>query len=115
MLEKLNLFHLTSQITVSFYLSIGGSVLDKEASFQMLGLSLFLKLDWGSYINSIAKTASEKIRVLIRSIKFLLRLFFISINPYAALYLANPNKIKTIGKCKAFITVLWKVVVNRFI
>ena len=37
----------------------------------MLGLSLFSKLDWVSYLISIAKTASKKIGALIRSMKFL--------------------------------------------
>ena len=37
----------------------------------MLGLSLFSKLDWGSYIISIAKTVSKKIGALIRYMKFL--------------------------------------------
>ena len=37
----------------------------------MLGLTLSSKLDWGSYIISIAKTASKKIGALIRSMKFL--------------------------------------------
>ena len=37
----------------------------------MLGLTFFSKLDRGSYITSIAKTAYKKIRALIRSIKFL--------------------------------------------
>ena len=37
----------------------------------MLGLTLFSKLDWGSYIISIARTASKKIEALIRSMKFL--------------------------------------------
>ena len=36
----------------------------------MLGLTFSSKLDWGSYI-SIAKTATKKIGVLLRSIKFL--------------------------------------------
>ena len=39
----------------------------------MLGLSFSSKLDWGSYIISIAKTASKKIGALIRSMKFLSR------------------------------------------
>ena len=38
----------------------------------MLGLSFSSKLDWGSYIISVAKTVSKKIRALIRSMKFLL-------------------------------------------
>ena len=37
----------------------------------MLGLTLSSKLDWGSYMISIAKTASKKIGALIHSIKFL--------------------------------------------
>ena len=37
----------------------------------MLGLTFSSKLDWGSYIISIAKTASKKIGALIRSLKFL--------------------------------------------
>ena len=37
----------------------------------MLGLTFSSKLDWVSYIISIAKTASEKIGALIRSMKFL--------------------------------------------
>ena len=45
----------------------------------MLGLTFSSKLDWGSYIISIAKTASKKIRALIRSMKFL--------SPEVALYL----------------------------
>ena len=37
----------------------------------MLSLTFSSKLDWGSYIISIAKTASKKIEALIRSMKFL--------------------------------------------
>ena len=37
----------------------------------MLGLTFTSKLNWGSYIISIAKTASKKIGALIRSMKFL--------------------------------------------
>ena len=42
----------------------------KENIFTILGLSFFSKLDWGCYIAPIAKTASKKIVVLIRSMKF---------------------------------------------
>ena len=56
-----------------------GSVLEEKSSFKMLGLTFFSKLDWGSYIISIAKTASKKIGALIRSLKFL--------SPEVALYL----------------------------
>ena len=48
-----------------------GSVLEEKSSFKMLGLTFSSKLDWGSYIISIAKTTSKKIGVLIRSMKFL--------------------------------------------
>ena len=64
----------------SIDVKIDGSVLEEKSSFKMLGLTSS-KLDWGSYIISIAKTASKKIGALIRSIKFfLLRLLCISIN-----------------------------------
>ena len=45
----------------------------------MLRLTFSSKLDWGSYIISIAQTASKKIGALIHSIKFL--------SPEAALHL----------------------------
>ena len=48
-----------------------GSVLERKSSFKVLGLTFSSKLDWGSYIISIAKTASKKIGALIRSLKFL--------------------------------------------
>ena len=44
----------------------------------MLGLTFSSKLDWGSYIISIAKSAFKKIGALIRSLKFL--------SPEVALY-----------------------------
>ena len=40
---------------------IDGSVLEEKSSFKMLGLTFSSKLDWGSYIISIAKTAFKKI------------------------------------------------------
>ena len=55
------------------------SVVEEKSSFKMLGLTFSSKLDWGSYIISIAKTASKKIGTLIRSMKFL--------SPEVALYL----------------------------
>ena len=48
-----------------------GSVLEEKLSCKMLGLTFSSKLDWGSYIVSIVKTASKKIGALIRSMKFL--------------------------------------------
>ena len=56
-----------------------GSVLEEKSYFKMLGLTFSSKLDWDSYIISIAKTASKKIGALIRSMKFL--------SPEVALYL----------------------------
>ena len=58
---------------------MGGSILDEKSSFKMLELTFSSKLDMGSYIISIAKTASNKIWALILSMKFL--------SPEAALYL----------------------------
>ena len=48
-----------------------GSVLEEKSSFMMLGLTFSSKLDWHSYIISIAKTTSMKIGTLICSMKFL--------------------------------------------
>ena len=71
MLEKC----LTGLIT----LKMDGSVLEEKSSFNALGLTFSSKFDWGSYIISIAKTASKKIGALIRSMEFL--------SPEVALYL----------------------------
>ena len=40
------------------------SILEEKSSFKMLGLTFSSKVNWGSYIISIAKTASEKIGAL---------------------------------------------------
>ena len=53
MLEKLSQFRFTGHQ----YVKMDVSVLEEKSSFKMLGLSLSSKLDWGSYIISIAKTA----------------------------------------------------------
>ena len=55
----------------SIDVKMDGSILEEKSSFKMLGLTFSSKLDWGSYIISIAKTASKKIGALIRSMKFL--------------------------------------------
>ena len=55
----------------SIDVKMDGSVLDEKSSFKMLGLTFSSKLDWCSYIISIAKTTSKKIGALIRSVKFL--------------------------------------------
>ena len=72
-----------------------GSVLEKKSSFRMLALTFFSKLDWGSYIISIAKTTSMKIGALIRSIKFL--------SPEVALYLYK----STIRPCMEYCCHIW--------
>ena len=46
-------------------------VLQEKLSFKMLRLNFCSRLDWGSNIIPIAKRASKKIGILIRSIKFL--------------------------------------------
>ena len=79
-----------SENTGAIEVNMDGSVLEKKTSFKMLGLTFSSKLDWGSYIVSIAKTASNKIRALIHSIKFL--------SPGAALYLYK----STIWSCMEY-------------
>ena len=44
----------------SIDVKMDGSVLEEKSFFKMLGLTFSSKLDWGSYIISIAKTASKK-------------------------------------------------------
>ena len=62
----------------SIDVKMDGSVLEEKSSSKMLRLTFSSKLDWGSYIMAIAKTASKKIGALI-SMKFL--------SPGVALYL----------------------------
>ena len=66
---------------------MNGFVLEEKSSFKVLELTISSKLDWGSYIISIAKTTSKKIGALIRSMKLLspevaLYLYKITIHPY---------------------------------
>ena len=72
-----------------------GSVLEDKTSFKMLGLTFSSKLDWGSYIVSIAKTASKKIGALIHSMKFL--------SPEVVLYLYK----STIWPCMEYCCHVW--------
>ena len=69
MLGKLSWFDRSSN-NGSIDVKTDESVLEEKSSFKMLGLTFSSKLDWGSYIISIAKTASKKIGALIRSMKF---------------------------------------------
>ena len=50
-------------------IKMDGSVLKEKSSFKMLGLTFSFKLDCGSYVISIAKTAPKKIGAMIRSMK----------------------------------------------
>ena len=52
---------LDSNNTVSIDVKMDGSVFEEKSPFKMLGLTFSSKLDWRSYIISIAKTASKKI------------------------------------------------------
>ena len=40
-------------------MTMNETVLEEKSPFKMLGLSIFSNLDWGSYIISIAKSASK--------------------------------------------------------
>ena len=68
-----------AKILENIDVKMDGSVLEEKSSFKILMLTFSSKLDWGSYIISIAKTASKKIGALIRSMKLL--------SPEVALYL----------------------------
>ena len=75
--------------------TIDGSVLEEKSSFKMLELIFSSELDWDSYIISIAKTASNKIGALIRSMK--------SLSPEIALYLYK----STIHPCVEYCCHVW--------
>ena len=38
---------------------MAGSIPEEKSSFMMLGLTFYSKLDWSSYIISVAKTLKE--------------------------------------------------------
>ena len=87
-------FH-RSKNTGAIDVKMDKSVLEEKTSFKMLGLTFSSKLDWDSYIVSIAKTASKKFRALIRSMKFL--------SPEVALYLYK----STIRLCMEYCCHVW--------
>ena len=64
-----------------------GFFLDGKSSFKMLGLTFSSKFDWGSYIMSIAKTASKKIGTLICSMKFFSPEFFLQVSFFCSVSL----------------------------
>ena len=84
-----------SKNTGAIDVKMDGSILEEKASFKMLGLTFSSKLDWGSYIVSIAKTVSKKIRALIRSMELL--------SPEFALYLYK----STIRPCMEYCCHVW--------
>ena len=81
--------------TGSVDVKMDGSVHEEKSFFKMLGLNFSSKLDWGSFIISIATTASKKIGALIRSKKFL--------SPEVALHLYIP----TICQCMEYCCHVW--------
>ena len=81
--------------TVAIDVKMVGSVLEKKSSYKMLGLTFSSKLDWGSYITSIPKTAYKRIRALILSMKFLF--------PEVTLYLYK----STICPCMEYCCHVW--------
>ena len=97
MLEKLNyIFSFDwSKNTGAIDVKMDGSDFEEKKSCKMMGLTFSSKLDWGSYIVSIAKIASKKIGALIRSMKFL--------SPEAALYLYK----STMQPCMEYCCHVW--------
>ena len=80
-LKKLSLFCLTGLMDVK----MDGSFLEQKSSFKLLRLFFSSKLDWDSYIVSVAKTTSKKIGDLIFPMKLL--------SPEVALYHATLHGI----------------------
>ena len=76
-------------------MKMDGSFSEEKSSFKMLGVTPSSKLDWGSYIISIAKTASKKTGALIHSRKFF--------TPEVALYLYK----STIRPCMEYCCHVW--------
>ena len=72
-------------------MEIDGSVLEEKSSLKMLELTFSSKLDWHSYIISIAKNVSKKIGDLVRSMKFL--------SPEDALYIYKSTMQSCIEYC----------------
>ena len=84
-----------SKYTGAIDVKMDGSFLEEKSSFKMLGLTFSSKLDWGSYLISVAKTATKKIGALVRSMKFL--------SPEVALYLYK----STIRSCMEYCCHVW--------
>ena len=84
-----------SKNTGAIDVKMDGSVLEEKSAFKMLGLTFSSKLDRGSYIICIAKTASKKIGALIRCVKVL--------SPEVALFLYK----YTIRPCIEYCCHVW--------
>ena len=84
-----------SKNTGAIDVKMDGSVLEEKTSFKMLGSTFSSKLDWGSHIVSIAKTASKEIGAFIHSMKF--------VSPEVALYLYK----STIRPCMEYCCHVW--------
>ena len=90
-----SLFQCWSNKTGAIDVKMDGSVLEEKSSLKMLGLTFSSKLDWGSYIIVIAKTAPKKIGALIRPMKFL--------SPEVTMYLYK----STIRPCMEYCCHVW--------
>ena len=84
-----------SNNTGAIDVKLDGSVVEEKSSFKMLELTFSSKLESGSYIIYIAKTASKKIGAVIRSMKFL--------SPEVTLYLYK----STIRPCMEYCCHVW--------
>ena len=84
-----------SNNTGAIDVKMDGSVPEEKSSFKIQGLTCSSKLNWGSYIITVVKTASKKIGVLIRSMKLL--------SPEVALYLYK----STIHPCMEYCSHVW--------
>ena len=83
-----------SSSTSSIDVKMDGSVLEEKSYFKMPRLIFSTKLDWGSYIISIANSASKKIGASSRSM---------CISPEVALYLYK----STIHPCIEYFCHAW--------
>ena len=95
MLKTLNLFRLTRLITGAIDVKMNGSVFEGKSYFKILWRTLYIKLDWGSSIVSIAKTSSKRIGALICNMNFL--------SLEVALYLYK----STTGPCTEYCCHVW--------
>ena len=92
-----------SNNTGAIDVKMDGSVYEEKTSLKMLELTFSFKLDWGSYIICIAKTASKKITYLIHSVK--------SLSPEVALYLYK----STTWPCMEYCCHVWDGAPNCYL